>query len=511
MPRTNIGIDINAKDNASGEIRKVGGSLDSLDKSTQRSNSGLSQFSGRLAGLANPLALAGGAIAGVGAALIANTQRYLENAHATTLMAQEAGIGVEAFSRLTEASEVLGVEQDTLRDIIFDTQLAISEATAEAGAQREALQQLGLSYIELNNLSPEEQLYAIVDALNAGAGGANTMAIAAQLLGEGTLRDLNPILAEGSAGMRQLADEASEAGTVLTEEAAAAAEDARRDMLRLNQSLEGIGNTIAEAMIPALADLAEGALPVVNESIARTIQFANAFSQAFIGAQARVFDLSSALRIFSRQGRFGIYEDILEGFGDGLSNLGIGGDIQDASVPPFTRSFARGRGSVADVGSFYLDSLPSHFTNPPPPRATQSREGSLVSLGLVIDRLSNAVDNYARDAAALVAVNQERDVSTRELEVGAAQFVDGALQVDLPNRIYGSGGGVRIDGEDLLVRSQEIPMRVLVAGFGGLNEQAEPENAQVFRFENGSGDDLLGAFFALMQQGLDTGAVVVRQ
>lgn len=71
MPNYKIGIDLDADDNASGDIKKVSSAADSLDKSFAKSSGGASGLGASLAGLVNPAGLALGAVTAIGGAAIA--------------------------------------------------------------------------------------------------------------------------------------------------------------------------------------------------------------------------------------------------------------------------------------------------------------------------------------------------------------------------------------------------------------------------------------------------------
>ena len=221
----------------------------------QRVNRGVEDFAGFVFSPAGVVA----GVAAVGAGIVSLTANYIENTAATVRMAQEAGVGVREFDRMAEASNRLGVEQDTVRDIMFDMRLAISEATAEAGPQREAMEALGLSYEELNRLSPEDQLLRMTQALRDARGDTTAMASAAQLLGEGTLRDMNPLIDAGADALRNYADEAEAAGNVLDQSTAEASERARQNLETLNEVIGGLGNRVAAGIINWAGPIAESA------------------------------------------------------------------------------------------------------------------------------------------------------------------------------------------------------------------------------------------------------------
>ena len=476
-----------------------------------RDNTGRSFRSvGRGLGNVRNLALgAAGAVAGVTTAVAAATSEYLESARATRIMSQEAGIAVRDFSRLSEAANTIGVEQDTLRDIVFDTRLALSEATAEAGAQREALEQLGLQYERLNTLSPEEQLYAVVDALNAAEGSTTAMASAATLLGEGTLRDLNPLIAEGSAGLRQLADAAEDAGVVLDEEAAAAAQMLDRQMTVLNQTLEGARNRLVQGLVPVLSNVAdvvlpavEGALETTEDWLNRAANAGNLFAAALrnIGANATAADaaLVNAFNTgLSDEARAQLTATGIDAFtGQRVApptrydyDQRLDAPVAESvGLPAWTQAIARnatatetlirlleyGRyaggthGAVGVGGQYSASPLFGHTSNvgaPPAPLGTAYYD--FLALNAPPYQQSSYEANVQRTQA--LGLTNANVIETEDKEVA-----------DKLESFRGSSGGIKIDGESLIELSKSDPLRVFIAGFGGTDDN------NVTRFQQSS-------------------------
>jgi hypothetical protein len=168
-------------------------------------NAMLSRLTGAFAGYLSASAIVGA---------IRSTAQYADELKA---VAARTGLTVEAVQRLGYAARTNGTTLDKLSSSLSIMQDRLGEGNERALA---ALTKLGLSVQQLDQMNPEQQLYAISDGLRKVGSHNEQVAVLNDLLGRGGA-ELLPAFANG---LRQAADEGQRFGQVMSEEAVVAAE-----------------------------------------------------------------------------------------------------------------------------------------------------------------------------------------------------------------------------------------------------------------------------------------------
>ena len=199
--------------------------------------------------------LAGGAIFG----LASSTASLGDDAAKT---ADKLGINVETLQELRYAAERSGIATSS-----FDTSLEkmtknIGLAMEGTGAQKDALDALGLSAEELANMLPEEALGLIADRMQGVATQAEKAAIANDIFGRSGIGMLN-MLRDGSRGLVQLREDARRTGYVLSEQAARDAEVFQDTLLDTQLIMKGLKNTVGAALLPVVT----GAMKRIGDAL----------------------------------------------------------------------------------------------------------------------------------------------------------------------------------------------------------------------------------------------------
>lgn len=195
----------------------------------------------------------------------------------------DAGKAAAAYAdEILTASTVTGLSTDTLQEYAYaaeliDTDLADVEkalgknvksmASAQSGskAYAEAYETLGVSVTDANgNLrSSEEVFWDCIDALGKVQNETEADAIAMQIFGK-SARDLNPLINVGSEGFRNFADEAHEAGAVLSGDALDSLGKVDDSLQRLESQLSAFKNAAGAGIAPLLGALADGATALLK-------------------------------------------------------------------------------------------------------------------------------------------------------------------------------------------------------------------------------------------------------
>ena len=174
----------------------------------------------------------GASLAGLGAVLAKGITQAIKYGDALGKMSERTGRTVESLSALKRAAE----NSDT------------SLETVERAMSR------------LATVDPSLTLEAVADEFASMENGAAKAARASELFGERIGRELIPLLNLGSKGLKENADFSEDLALVWSDETSQAAEDLNDAIADLGRVAHGLVGTLAQQMLPTLADIAKGAV-----------------------------------------------------------------------------------------------------------------------------------------------------------------------------------------------------------------------------------------------------------
>lgn len=215
----------------------------------------LGKFSSFAKGAFLAVAAAGLAVA---TAMGAMVKSAINSADEMSKTAQKAGVTVESLSRLAYAGNLSDVSLETLSGSLIKLSKGMAEIAAGKGAEVEAaFDALGVSALNLDGSmrAPDDVLKDIADKFAAMPDGAQKSALAVKLFGKSGA-ELIPLLNGGSAGLKQMADEADRFGITLDTKTAKSAEEFNDQLTRLQAMFQGIANKVMAAVLPALNQFA---------------------------------------------------------------------------------------------------------------------------------------------------------------------------------------------------------------------------------------------------------------
>jgi len=192
----------------------------------------------------------------VGGALFALTKRAASAGDAAAKSAQIVGMSAREWQRTAFAAEAYGVEAEQLKQGLFDLNKRTVEAIRGSEDAQGAFKRLGIELLDNNGKvkSTSVLLAEISDRFAAMPDDARK-AEAADRLFAGAALQLIPILNKGSAGLRELGDEAERLGFVMGDEALAESEAFGKGIARLLALVKGLGNILATHLLPILNPL----------------------------------------------------------------------------------------------------------------------------------------------------------------------------------------------------------------------------------------------------------------
>jgi hypothetical protein len=165
--------------------------------------------------------------------------------------AAKIGTTTEELSRLQFAASKTGVEANTLNMALQRMTRRISEAAGGTGEAKDAIQELGLSAIDLERKGPKQAIYAIADALKLVPNQADRVRLAMKLFDSEGVALVNT-LQGGSAALREFARQSDELGNTVDGKAAKAAERFNDTVTDLKASLGGVFADLIPAVTPIM-------------------------------------------------------------------------------------------------------------------------------------------------------------------------------------------------------------------------------------------------------------------
>lgn len=272
------------------EVDKATGSAKKLQTQVKDAGDASDKWSKQLSGTAITLAkwsAATAVAAATGTALFVKSA--IDQADAANILSQKLGITTEALTKLQYAAQLSDVSQQALEGGLRKLATTLTTAQDPASKAAKALLDIGLSARELIAIPADQQLGRIGDALNNVQNQSQRAALAQEIFGKAG-QQLLPILAEGTAGIKNFGDEAERAGVVIDSAFAARAGVFNDNLDRIKSAASGLGLNIAEELLPRLTELQERILALASDP-----EVTRGLADLFSGIVTLALDAAEAL------------------------------------------------------------------------------------------------------------------------------------------------------------------------------------------------------------------------
>ena len=245
-----MGVSVEGAKAAEGEIKGVTNAAEDTDK---KGGAGMRNF-GATAGKA--LAAVGVAALAAGAAIFKLVDSVTSAADEVVKGSKAAGLGTEAYQRLSFAAKISGTDIKAISIASKTAARGLNDAaTKGTGPMVEGLELVGLRIEDVIDLPFEKQLGVFADAISGLDTESEKLAASQLLLGSRSGPQLATLLAEGSAGIEALGDEAARTGGVLGGDALAASAEFQDSITRMKTVIGGVVNTVGVELIPVVEDI----------------------------------------------------------------------------------------------------------------------------------------------------------------------------------------------------------------------------------------------------------------
>lgn len=225
---------------------------------SERVEKALRGMATRLGGIGAGLRQAGTVAAAAGTAIVGTlgtaAKIFASTGDDIDKMAARTGFSAESLSRLGFAAEQSGQSIGQLESVLIGQSRQIRNLERGLSTAVDAFDDIGLSYEDLRDLSPEEQFLTIADRLAAIEDPTRRAGIAMQVFGRSG-RNLIPMLSAGRDGITQLTDEADQLGLTMSSENAAAAAELTDALNRFARQVRMIVVEVGAAVAGPLSNL----------------------------------------------------------------------------------------------------------------------------------------------------------------------------------------------------------------------------------------------------------------
>jgi len=222
-----------------------------------------------------------GAVAAVGAAMVALTKQSMANIDVLAKQARSLGLTTQAFQKMALVAEEAGVESGKLSDMLGKMQRNIDELGQGTQTQIDAFSRLGLSITDLQGLKPDEQFAKIAESLDAINDPTSKAALSMEVFGKSGRASIN-MLSDYSAKAAEAAEFQNRFGIAVSQTASDDVERANDAVGRLGMVMEGLGNRMATFVAPAIESVANSLI-----AFAANIWGANTRLEEFYGTLER--------------------------------------------------------------------------------------------------------------------------------------------------------------------------------------------------------------------------------
>ncbi|MGN8648313.1 hypothetical protein ACTNEO_19915 [Gracilibacillus sp. HCP3S3_G5_1] len=251
------------------QLESVQGKQKSFSDTMKDSGEKLKDVGGKVSGAgSNMTKFITGPIAAGATGLLGLAQASGNAADSILDLSETTGMSTDAIQEWEHVATVAGVSSDTMTSAVENLTKKIPQLESEGGKATEALVKMGLSFDELKDMSPEDQMDTMVGILSEMEDVQDRNAIASQLFG-GSWTDLAPVLGMGADEIQNAKDEAHELGRVMSEDSLNDANDFRIEMDKMIETLKDMGLQIGADLAPMLQDTL---MPIIQDTVIPAIQ-----------------------------------------------------------------------------------------------------------------------------------------------------------------------------------------------------------------------------------------------
>lgn len=257
-------------DDAEKQAEQFGKSLNDTVSKAESSGGKFSALGATLKGIGIAM---GTAFVAVGAAAVSSAKSLTDMTVGAAAYADEilttstiAGVSAESLQAYKYAAELVDVSMETLTGSMAKQIRSMSSARDGSADMIEAYSRLGVAVSNADGSlrNGEDVYWETIDALGKMEEGAERDALAMKIFGK-SAQDLNPLIAQGSAGIAELTEEAKRMGAVLSDETLAQLGKFDDSVQRLKSGSDAAKNALGTVLLPQLQILADEGVSLLGD------------------------------------------------------------------------------------------------------------------------------------------------------------------------------------------------------------------------------------------------------
>ena len=264
-------------------------------------------------------------VAAATAALVKSTVDASNYADDILTQSAVSGIDTEQLQEYAYAADLVDVSVDTMVGAMTKNIKSMTSAADGTKAAQEAYEELGISVTDANGelRNSQDVFWEIIDALGQIENPTKRDSIAMQLLGK-SARDLNPLINVGSEGMAAFAEEAHNAGAVMSSDVLAGFGAFNDELMRMKSGVGAAKNALGGVLLPILNELSGDGVSLLNtfttamnSSNGDASGFANAIAQTIKQALVMAIDKLPTILNFGKE----LFSSLMSGLLEALPEL----------------------------------------------------------------------------------------------------------------------------------------------------------------------------------------------
>ena len=258
---------------ANSQWTKTGQKLDDTGKKMTKIGDGMQSFGKKwTAGIA----IAGGAVVGLGVSLYALTNKVTENADAVAKGAARMGVSTDFYQEMDYWASQNGISHQSMENALQRLNQRMGLAAEGNKKYSAGLERLGIemSAVEDGTLSTEDAFAQSIQSLSEMTNESEQAALAGELFGNKLGQELLPALRESALSIDDAKKMAEELGIVMSEDQLKAAEEFQDAQDSIKRAMGGIVNSIGLELMPQFQKMLDWVLvnlPKIRETINKAV------------------------------------------------------------------------------------------------------------------------------------------------------------------------------------------------------------------------------------------------
>lgn len=177
--------------------------------------------------------------------------------------AVSSGVAAEAAGAMKLVAQEMGLSLGTVGTAIKKMQVNLSAMAEDTKKADDKLKPLGLTFSQIQNLKPEEQLFAIGNALAGLSDPAKKTALSMEFMGKAG-SSLLPFFEEGNLSIEQFKEKAKELGLSFDELSLKKAAELDNALDGLQSAIGGVSQQVAAALAPSITQIINDLGPLIK-------------------------------------------------------------------------------------------------------------------------------------------------------------------------------------------------------------------------------------------------------